>query len=195
MQELIMDVVGYEGKYQITSTGKVFSQPNGSNKTRRELKQERSTRKLTTYCRVTLCNEYEIKRFQVHRLVCAAFLPNPENKPYVNHIDNDGTNNNLDNLEWCTLKENMKHSEVQGRQAKSHAAGGIAMGLITSEQAMSKLTHLLGERLISTELFNIHGSRRRLVTYRCKYCNNTYTRRFDTPAILRGGVCRDCLKR
>jgi hypothetical protein len=195
MQELIVDIVGYEGKYQITNTGKIFSHPNGSNKTRRELKQERSTRKLTTYCRVTLCNEYEIKRFQVHRLVCDAFLPNPENKPYVNHIDNDGTNNNLDNLEWCTHKENMKHSETQGRQVKSHKAGGDTTGLIMTAQAMSRLTSLLGERLISTELLNVKGSSRRFVTYQCKHCNNTHTRRLDTPSILRGGVCRDCLKR
>jgi hypothetical protein len=195
MHELITDVIGYEGKYQITNTGKVFSHPNGSNKTRRELKQERSTRKLTTYYRVTLCNEYDIKRFQVHRLVCDAFLPNPENKPYVNHIDNDGTNNNLDNLEWCTRKENMKHSEIQGRQAKSHKAGGVALGLITTEQTMSRLTYLLGERLISTELLNINGSSRRFVTYQCKYCTNTYTRRLDSISITSGGVCSDCLKR
>lgn len=53
----------------------------------------------------------------VHRAVAMAYLPNPDNKPHVNHKDNNPSNNRLSNLEWCTQKENMQHAARQGRMA------------------------------------------------------------------------------
>ena len=54
----------------------------------------------------------------IHRLVAMAFIPNPDNKPCVNHIDSDITNNKVDNLEWVTPKENVHHSYLYGKRVK-----------------------------------------------------------------------------
>lgn len=59
------------------------------------------------------------KSVYLHRLLAKTFIPNPENKPYVNHIDNDPSNNRLDNLEWCSQRENIHHAMKQGRIDKA----------------------------------------------------------------------------
>lgn len=53
-------------------------------------------------------------KYFVHRMVAFTFLPNPNNYPVVNHIDGDKTNNNIDNLEWCTHSQNSKHAYKAG---------------------------------------------------------------------------------
>lgn len=63
------------------------------------------------------------KSVYLHRLLAKTFIPNPENKPYVNHIDNDPSNNRLDNLEWCTQRENIHHAMKQGRMPTGDKTG------------------------------------------------------------------------
>lgn len=64
----------------------------------------------TGYYLVTLVHDGYRKNQFIHRLIASAFIPNPENKPQVNHIDGDKTNNDIKNLEWVTAKENLDHA-------------------------------------------------------------------------------------
>jgi hypothetical protein len=66
------------------------------------------------YQTVRLCSNGKFSYPKVHRLVASAFIPNPEGKSEVNHIDGNKSNNNVDNLEWCTKSENMKHAYKLG---------------------------------------------------------------------------------
>ena len=59
----------------------------------------------------------------VHRLVAQAFIPNPDNLPVINHKDNNKANNRVSNLEWCSQKDNVRHTVRQGRHARGEAQG------------------------------------------------------------------------
>ena len=97
------DIDGYEGKYQVSNLGRVRSKykilkPNN----------------VKGYLYVYLRKNNKSKALKVHRLVAEAFLVNEKNKPQVNHIDGNKENNNVNNLEWCTNKENMNHAVRNG---------------------------------------------------------------------------------
>lgn len=70
----------------------------------------KGTRRKNWYMSFSLRKDWTKKHCYVHGLVAQAFIPNPENKPYVNHIDWNPSNNSVENLEWCTPAENMHHA-------------------------------------------------------------------------------------
>lgn len=97
-------VKGYEGLYAVSNTGQVKS----LFRYKKILKPNVMKR---GYCTVELFKGGQSKRLLIHRLVAEAFIPNPDNLPQVNHIDENPMNNSSDNLEWCTAKYNMNYGE------------------------------------------------------------------------------------
>ena len=71
--------------------------------------QKKTTMKLSQYYQTVLYKNGKAKTVTVHRLVAEAFIPNPDNLPYVNHKDCNKLNNRADNLEWCTPKYNSNY--------------------------------------------------------------------------------------
>ena len=205
MQEIYKDIQGFEGYYQISNLGNVRSLNQSNNKTKL-LTQESIKSKTVFYKRVKLHKNGYTKRFLVHRLVAIHFIPNPKNKPQVNHIDNNTSNNNSNNLEWCTGSENMKHSRDQGRQNKVTQLASKAMAKANKAKAKEKYDNYLnknlnGRILLSYESkFKPNGKPRYVGTFSCTNCFSKFTAELDAsirnitrekPCYCRSCACKE----
>lgn len=101
------DIKGYEGLYQVSSLGRVKTL--NYRKHGREKILKPIIHKYTGYCVIGLTKENKQKQYKIHRLVAEAFLNNPNNYPVINHKDEDKTNNNINNLEWCSQAYNINY--------------------------------------------------------------------------------------
>ena len=116
--EIWKDIKGFENYYQVSDFGNIRSitrfidNPLGGLK-QLTGKQMTPYKNKQGYLVVTLRNQHR-KVAKIHRLVAQAFIPNPDNKPEVNHKDGVKTNNFKDNLEWSTNQENINHSWETG---------------------------------------------------------------------------------
>lgn len=120
MTEIWRDVVGYESIYEVSDFGRIRTHENKTTFTKRHGVRKWKQRYLKDKTpngrdvRVTLWKNGKPKDFLVHRLVGFAFIPLVEGKECINHIDGKPKNNNVNNLEWCTYKENTNHAFENG---------------------------------------------------------------------------------
>lgn len=112
MEEVWRDIKGYEGLYQVSNLGRIMSFHRDSERIMRQSLKD-------GYLTIMLRKENKPKRYLVHRLVALSFIPNPENKPQVNHLDEDKSNNRVDNLNWMTSKENNNWGTRKSRAISS----------------------------------------------------------------------------
>ena len=100
-------VINYEGIYEISENGDVKRIGKSNNQYKEGYILKHNI--INGYAHVQLHKNGNVKSMRVHRLVAMAFLPNPNSKPHVNHLDGNKHNNHFTNLEWCTPSENELH--------------------------------------------------------------------------------------
>lgn len=129
MEEIWRDVPGYEGLYKVSSKGRVKSLDKTGSKSEMMLRPFVQD----GYLRYTLRKDGAKRNQFAHQLVAKAFIPNPHNRIYIDHIDTDKTNNVVSNLRWVTKKENSnnpqtrRHNSMAQSGKKSLWAKGITV--------------------------------------------------------------------
>lgn len=109
--EIWKDILGYEGVYMVSNKGNIKRLVGYRARKERVLNKNMAR----DYYTVTLCKNAVHDCRMIHKIVAQHFVENPLNKPQVNHIDNNPTNNCAENLEWTTQKENIQHALKCGR--------------------------------------------------------------------------------
>lgn len=130
------DIKDYEGLYAITSCGKVWSY-----RTNKFLKPSEDG---SNYLRVNLCKNGNRRQYSIHRLVAEVYIPNPDNKPQVNHKDENKQNNCINNLEWATAKENINYGTHNARMAKSNQKSIYCVELDRAFESIKAAANELG---------------------------------------------------
>ena len=140
--EIWKDIKGYEGIYQVSNLGRVYN-------CRYNRLLSTPTNRKKKYVDVALNKNGVAKSYKVHRLVAEAFIPNPNNLPFVNHKDENPSNNCVDNLEWCTNEYNLNYGNAHKKQALSRS-------ILTPSQIL-KCYELMNKGYSMSDIGKIYG--------------------------------------
>ena len=131
------DIAGYDGRYQINVFGQVRAKIKDVRKKRGGFRVLKGSRYSTGYIMFKLDND---KRFSQHRLIAEYFIPNPEGKMFVNHINAIRDDNRVENLEWVTPRENFKHAEAMGLLDNGRKRQGAFMSIFKRKPVLCNIT-------------------------------------------------------
>jgi HNH endonuclease/NUMOD4 motif/AP2 domain len=167
--EIWMDIADYEGRYQISNFGNARSLQDNHGNARLQNKVPCKCRKGYLYLQMFV-KDVQF-RDSLHRLVAKAFIPNPERKRTVNHIDGNKANNHVSNLEWATYSENLLHAHATGLKHGQR--------------------HYLGKKVGDTSQYHnvtYDPSRNRWIAS-VKHNKKSYAKRF--PVAVHGAMAQD----
>ena len=115
MEEIWKPITGFEGMYEVSNLGRVksckrtrLSKAKSISQVQERILKQRGDK--NGYLEVALSKDGKLHYFRCHRLVASAFIPNPNHYPVINHKDEDVTNNQVSNLEWCSFSYNTAFS-------------------------------------------------------------------------------------
>lgn len=151
--EIWKDVVGLDGLFMVSNLGNMKTMPKQVFHnltlqfiTRKERMLRNNSLNTSGYLQVLLHKNGAKIAARVHRLVAEAFIPNPLNKPCVNHINGIKTDNRVSNLEWCTFSENCQHAVMIGLKRRGHERVDAT---IKSEEIVKDIRRIYQKETIS----------------------------------------------
>ena len=167
-QEIWKHIQGYESSYAVSNRGRVMN-----------LKKNKVLKPIVDGAGYVYVNLRQ-KKHRLHRLVAQAFLGNPENLPQVNHIDEDPTNNDVSNLEWCTASHNAKHSiHKQTRKINQLTLDGEFVKQWESSYEIERELGYAHNNIIAC----CKGKHKTNYGYRWQYADGLHQRRVNRPVV------------